>query len=44
LRVFAFNPDAAKGIESYQLGQVSKEFSPRVNVLKLSHCEGGIGL
>jgi hypothetical protein len=32
LRVFAFNPDADEGVESYQLGQVSKEFSPRVKM------------
>jgi len=32
LRVFAFNPDADEGVESYQLGQVSKEFSPRVRM------------
>ncbi|MEO8119362.1 MAG: hypothetical protein ABI606_08585 [Rhodoferax sp.] len=38
LRVFAFNPDAAKGVESYRLGQVSKEFSPGVRMAKLSHC------
>jgi hypothetical protein len=38
LRVLAFNPDAVKGVESYRLGQVSKEFSPGVRKLKLSHC------
>jgi hypothetical protein len=38
LRVLAFNPDAVKGVESYRLGQVSKEFSPGVRKMKLSHC------
>jgi hypothetical protein len=36
--VFAFNADAVMGVESYQLGQVSKESSPVVATAKLSHC------
>jgi hypothetical protein len=35
--VLAFNADAVMGVESYQLGQVSKESSPVVAVAKLSH-------
>jgi hypothetical protein len=35
--VFAFNADAVMGVESYQLGQVSKESSPVVAISKLSH-------
>jgi hypothetical protein len=42
LRVVAFNPDAVKGIERYRLGQVNKEFSPKANVPKLSHCSTAI--
>jgi hypothetical protein len=39
VRVFAFNPDAAEGVESYRLGWLNKEISPGVNLQKLSHRE-----
>ena len=35
--VFAFNADAVMGVESYQLGQVSKEFAPYLYSFPLWH-------